>query len=70
MPATNPKPPAVVQLLVHIESFCHATGMGLSTFGAYALGDPRLVFDLYKGREPRQRIYDRVRAFIARELAA
>lgn len=70
MATTDPKPPATVQLLAQIEGFCHLTGIGLSTFGMYAAGDPHLAFDLYKGRKPRQRVQEQVRAFIARELAA
>ncbi len=67
---TVPKPPATVQLLAQIEGFCHLTGIGLSSFGVHAAGDPHLAFDLYNGREPRERTQERIRAFIARELAA
>ena len=33
-------------------------------FGRQAMGDPRFVFDLRNGRDPRQRTVERVRAFL------
>ena len=33
-------------------------------FGREAMGDPRFVFDLRNGREPRPRTVERVRAFL------
>ena len=38
--------------------------MPAARFGREAMGDPRFVFDLRNGREPRQRTVDRVLAFL------
>jgi hypothetical protein len=52
-------------LLREIENHCSTTGETASAFGRNAVGDPRLVFDLRKGRELRQRNLQRVRDYIA-----
>jgi len=38
--------------------------MPAARFGREAMKDPRFVFDLRRGREPRQRTIERVRAFL------
>lgn len=42
-------------LIRKIEVFLRRTGMPPTQFGRLAAGDPRLVFDLRRGREPRFR---------------
>lgn len=51
-------------LLVQVEKCLRATGMTPTRFGRLGLGDPRFVFDLRDGREPRLRTTVRVLEFI------
>lgn len=52
--------------LLHIvERHLRASRVPPSRFGREAAGDPRFVFDLRRGREPRPRTVARVTAFIA-----
>lgn len=51
-------------LLSAIESHCAKSGMGESTFGTLALGDPNFVSTLRKGREPRRKTVARAFDFI------
>jgi hypothetical protein len=51
-------------LLPKIEKHLRATGMTPTRFGRESVNDPRLVFDLRAGREPRFKINQRVMAFI------
>ena len=48
-----------------IEKFLRATDMPPSKFGRMAVGDPRLVFDLRRGREPRGAMVARIEAFLS-----
>ena len=48
-----------------IERFLRRTGMPPSRFGMEAVRDPRLVFDLRKGRQLGRQIESRVRAYMA-----
>ena len=54
----------VVQLLREVEKFLRASNVSPARFGRDAMGDPRFVFDLRNGREPRDRTVRRVRAFL------
>jgi 2,4-dienoyl-CoA reductase-like NADH-dependent reductase (Old Yellow Enzyme family) len=47
-----------------IESFLRRTGMAPTAFGRAAARDPRLVFDLRRGREPTDRMKRRVEHFM------
>ena len=47
-------------LLRRIERHLSATGMPPTRFGRDAVGDPRFVFDLRAGREPRPETTRRV----------
>jgi hypothetical protein len=47
-------------LLRRIERHLDATGMPPTRFGREAVGDPRFVFDLRAGREPRPETTRRV----------
>lgn len=56
----NPDP-----LLSAIEDFLAKTGMKPTRFGIEAANDPRLVFGLRDGREPRRATADRIRRYMA-----
>ena len=53
-----------VHLLREIEKFLRISDIPATRFGREAMGDPRFVFDLRRGREPRPRTIRRVRAFL------
>lgn len=48
-----------------IETFLRDSEMTPTRFGRLAVGDPRLVHDLRRGREPGDRMTARVEAFLA-----
>jgi len=51
-------------LLRAIEKFIHETGIPPTRFGRDSVRDPRLVFDLRRGREPGERMRRRVEHFM------
>ena len=51
-------------LIRDIERFMRRTGLPPTTFGRLAVADPRLVFDLRNGREPRKGLRLRVEHFM------
>lgn len=53
-----------VHLLREVEKFLQESDMPAARFGREVLKDPRFVFDLRRGREPRPRTVERVRAFL------
>lgn len=54
-----------------VESFIVATGMTPTRFGKEFAGDPRFVFQLREGREPRTAIRHRIMAALAaKEVSA
>lgn len=53
-----------VHLLREVEKFLNRSRTAPAKFGREALGDPRFVFDLRKGREPRAQTVARVVAFL------
>ncbi|MBO9624032.1 MAG: hypothetical protein J7500_15090 [Sphingomonas sp.] len=53
-----------------IEKFLRRTDMAPTRFGRLAIGDPRLVHDLRRGREPRPRMVARIEAFLAAQEQA
>lgn len=53
-----------VHLLRSVEKYLMASEMSAARFGRDVMRDPRFVFDLRKGREPRHRTEARVRAFL------
>lgn len=57
-------------LLMQIQHFLRDHAMARTRFGREAVGDPRLVDDLSRGREPSERTREKVRAFIASQRAA
>jgi hypothetical protein len=52
-------------LLMAVERHLRANAVSASRFGRQVSGDPRLVFDLRRGREPRPAMAARVLAHIA-----
>jgi hypothetical protein len=61
--------PSSDPLLAAIERFLAASGMSASAFGMEAIGDPVLVYEMRKGREPRRATRARIREFINAALA-
>jgi len=53
-----------VQLLRKVEKFLRITDVPPTRFGRDVMGDPRFVFDLRNGREPRPDTIRRVLAFL------
>lgn len=51
-------------LLKDVEKYLHAHDMSPARFGREAMKDPRFVFDLRAGREPRAQTVRRVRAYL------
>lgn len=57
-----------MHLLREVERFLRQHDTPPTRFGRQAMGDPRFVFDLRNGRDPRPRTVARVRAYLE-ELA-
>jgi hypothetical protein len=53
-----------VQLLREVEKFLRVNDTPPTKFGRDAMGDPRFVFDLRNGRDPRPRTVARVLAYL------
>lgn len=53
-----------VYLLREVEKYLRRREVAPTRFGRDAVGDPRFVFDLRNGREPRPRTIQRVRAYL------
>lgn len=53
-----------MHLLRRVERYLKRSGTPAARFGREAAGDPRLVFDLRKGREPRSRLAARLSAYL------
>lgn len=49
-----------MHLLREVESFLRQFGVPATRFGREAMGDPRFVFDLRNGRDPRPATVKRV----------
>lgn len=60
----------MMSLLVIVERHLRRSAQAPSRFGRDVAGDPRFVFDLRRGREPRAATRARVMAFIADSEAA
>jgi hypothetical protein len=54
-----------MSLLALVERHLRQGAIPPSRFGRQAAGDPRLVFDLRNGREPRPSTVERVKEFMA-----
>jgi len=53
-----------VYLLREVEKFLRQSGIAPTRFGRDVVGDPRFVFDLRNGRDPRPRTVARVVAYL------
>jgi 2,4-dienoyl-CoA reductase-like NADH-dependent reductase (Old Yellow Enzyme family) len=53
-----------VHLLSEVEKFLRISKIPAALFGREVMHDPRFVFDLRNGREPRDRTVNRVLAFL------
>ncbi len=53
-----------VHLLREVEKFLRRSNIAPTRFGRDAVGDPRFVFDLRNGRDPRPDTIARVRAYL------
>jgi len=53
-----------VHLLREVEKFLRQNDTPATRFGREAVGDPRFVFDLRKGRDPRPTTVARVLAYL------
>ena len=51
-------------LLREVEKFLRRSEIAPARFGRDAVGDPRFVFDLRNGRNPRPDTIERVRAYL------
>lgn len=55
-------------ILREVENFLRAAKIPPARFGREAMGDPRFVFDLRNGREPRPRTVEKLRRFLESAL--
>ena len=53
-----------MNLLREVEKFLRRSDTAPTRFGREAVGDPRFVFDLRNGRDPRPRTVARVLAYL------
>ena len=53
-----------MHLLREVEKFLRQSDVAPTRFGREAVGDPRFVFDLRNGRDPRPTTVARVRAYL------
>lgn len=53
-----------MHLLREVEKYLKFSNMPAARFGRDAMKDPRFVFDLRNGREPRARTVERVLAYL------
>ena len=53
-----------MNLLREVEIFLRHNDTAPTRFGREVVGDPRFVFDLRKGRDPRPRTIKRVRDYL------
>ena len=64
MPSRQIMGTTTVHLLREVEKFLKSSNVPAARFGREAMGDPRFVFDLRRGREPRPRTIERVRVYL------
>ena len=58
-----------MHLLPRVERYLRRSGTPPTRFGREAMNDPRFVFDLRSGREPRAPTRERVAAFLQQREA-
>ncbi len=59
----------IMKLLRTIETYLRKSGMRPTRFGRLVARDPRLVFDMRQGRDPRPTLARRIEAWIAEQDA-
>ncbi|WP_299323573.1 hypothetical protein [Parasphingopyxis sp.] len=59
-----------MSLLIEIDRFLRKTDMPPTRFGREAVNDPRLVFDIRRGRECGAKVRARILAYIAAQMQA
>lgn len=47
-----------------VERFLKAEELSAARFGREVMGDPRFVFDLRRGREPKPQTIEKVKAYL------
>ena len=57
-----------MQLLREVEKFLRTSEIPAARYGREVMRDPRFVFDLRNGREPRIQTVNRVRAYLEAAL--
>ena len=57
-------------LLKHVEKHLREHRLSAARFGRASVGDPSFVFELRRGRDPRQRTVRRVLAYIEAQRAS
>lgn len=63
----DPAQSHLAPILGEIERYLIAHQMAAYRFGMVAMGDPRFVYDLRKGRDPSSRVCERARYFMRGE---
>lgn len=58
-----------MSLLTTIDRYLHSTRMPVTTFGRRAVGDPRIVLDLRRGRRPGPDMRTRIERFMGEHQA-
>lgn len=58
-----------MSLLTTIDRYLRTTRMPVTTFGRRAVGDPRLVLDLRRGRRPGPAMRTRIERFMGEQQA-
>jgi hypothetical protein len=53
-----------MELLPRVERYLKASGVPPTRFGRDVARDPRLVFDMRRGRDPKRRMRDRLNAYL------
>jgi hypothetical protein len=54
-----------MSVVVRIDRFLRNTGTSAAAFGRAVAHDPRLVFDLRRGRQPGQKLVARIESYLA-----
>ena len=64
VPSRSDYKECAVHLLREVEKFLRQSDVAPTRFGREVVGDPRFVFDLRRGRDPRPKTIARVRAYL------
>ena len=64
LPSRRVRGDTKMYLLKDVERFLNNRNFSAARFGREAMGDPRFVFDLRRGREPRKETVEKVKAYL------